>query len=611
MSQDLLSMVEPAPQEKEPLAVHIEGYEVQELIGGGGMGEVYRAVALNDGSVVALKLVAGRWTRDPEVVARFEREVAALLQLDHPNVVRLLDHGETADARHYLVMEYVDGCDLRRLLRAQRVEMERAFDIFGKVCAGVAHAHERGLAHRDIKPANILIGVDGTVKVADFGLAKTLVDTVAGYGFTQTRDTFGTPYYVAPEVTRDASAADARSDVYALGVLLYELLTGAVPMGQFTPLSVKSGLDRSIDALVNNALADDPARRLASVSGLASSVEAIAEDHRRGHVKQKRLKQWMAMAAAVFVLAIGAAFGAWYASQRDAAPKYAPPEAATKQSPWTNSLGMKFVPVPKTKLLFSVWETRIRDFEAFFAADTAVLPDWRTGPNDRRFTPSKKGGKEQSLNWRNPGTEFQQTPDHPVCGIFITNARMFCAWLTWKERLEGRIASHQRYRLPTSEEWSHAAGLRSRDPVSDAFEEAMRAGDPQGLANLGGVELRDLNSNRSLPELKRRDPFARTAPVGSFPPNVFGLYDMAGNLAELTDTEAPSKPEAPGAHYYYLRGGAWITNIPEYTRLEHRKEIRFNQAYPSTGFRIVLDLEPVPSAPQQIQNMQADEGTRD
>ncbi|MEQ1750711.1 MAG: bifunctional serine/threonine-protein kinase/formylglycine-generating enzyme family protein [Prosthecobacter sp.] len=610
MKVDLLSLNEPQLEEKEPLSIQVQGYEIQALIGGGGMGEVYRAVDLDDGEIVALKVVAGRLTRDPEVMARFETEVAALAQLDHPNVVRVLDHGETANGRQFLVMEYVDGCDLRRFLRAQRPDMERAFDIFAKVCAGVAHAHERGLAHRDIKPANILIGHEGAVKVADFGLAKTLTDTVAGYSFTQTRDTFGTPYYVAPEVARNAGAADERSDVYALGVLLYELLTGAVPMGQFTPLSEKTGLDRRIDAIVSHALADDPERRLRSVKELAAAVAQTAEEHRLGHVRQRRRLRLLAAAAIVTILGVGASVGAWYADKQNegSKPAHRPPTTATHEDPWTNSIGMKFVPVPKTNVLFSIWETRVRDFEAFFKADTAVLPDWRTGANDNRLNLKKpattkttpEGKVVPAYNWRNPGPGFEQTLDHPVCGVLMLNMRMFCAWLTWKDRMEGRIGDDQRYRLPTSDEWSHASGRRDKTAESRAMLDALEAGDSLATANFAGPEVIGPTSWEGYAHLERRDPFPRTAPVGSFAPNAHGIYDMSGNLIEWTDTEAPADPEKPKGRYYYIRGGSWGTGSGKLCRLEHRKSERFGTTGPTIGFRIVLDLKAAPAEPQEM-----------
>ncbi len=609
MKADLLSLGEPAIEEKEPLSIQVDGYEIQALIGGGGMGEVYRAVDSEDGEVVALKVVAGRLTRDPEVMARFETEVAALAQLDHPNVVRVLDHGETANGRRFLVMEFVDGCDLRRFLRAQRPDMERALDIFAKVCAGVAHAHERGLAHRDIKPANILIGHEGAVKVADFGLAKTLVDTVAGYSFTQTRDTFGTPYYVAPEVTRNAGAADARSDVYALGVLLYELLSGAVPMGQFTPISKKTGLDRRIDAIVSRALADDPARRLGSVTELAASIAQIAEAHRLGHARRRTRTRMLAAAAVVTILGIGAAVGAWYAGAQNerSKPVHRAPRTATREAPWTNSLGMKFVPVPKTHLLFSVWETRMRDFEEFFQADTAVLPNWRSGANDNRLLAAtrKKTGQTtgetvERHNWRNPGPGFEQSPDHPVCGVFLLNARMFCAWLTWKERLEGRIRDNQLYRLPTNDEWSLAAGNRDGDAELAAIKAALEAGDAQATANFAGPEVVGPMSWGDKAHLVRRDPFMRTAPVGSFAPSRLGLYDMSGNALEWTDTEAPPDEAAARARFFYLRGGSWSTGTGRACRLEHRKSERIGSTGPAIGFRVVLDLKAAPAKPQAI-----------
>ncbi len=612
MKVDLLTPDEPELEEKEPQAIHVQGYEILELVGGGGMGEVYRATVEDDDQVVALKVVAGRLTRDPEVTARFEAEIAAMSQLDHPNVVHVLDHGETANGRLFLVMEYVDGCDLRRLLRAQRLETERAFDVFLKVCAGVVHAHERGLAHRDIKPANILIGQDGTVKVADFGLAKTLVDTAAGYSFTQTRDTFGTPYYVAPEVTRRANTADARADVYALGVLLYELLSGAVPMGQFTPLSQITGLDRRIDSVVSRALADDPARRLGSVTELAASVEKIAAEHRLGPVKQKRRMKWLAAAAVIAVLGIGAAAGAWWSEKRagDQRPAFRAAATATKENPWSNSLGMKFVPVPETGILFSIWETRVRDFEAFFKADSAGTPDWRSGANDPRNMMGKGQPMANRLpgdaamepsTWLKPGMGFDQTPDHPVCGMDLLDARLFCAWLNWKEHLEGRLTEGQRYRVPSDEEWSRAALLDIDADFSTPMSDKSDGGDPNAEANFAGTEAPELQPwPLGTGSLSRRDPYPRTAPVGSFKPNALGVCDLSGNVAEWTDTGASSLKPGTRLRTYILRGGSWGSSNPRACRLESRQSDRLGRARPTFGFRIVLDLKAAPVAPRQM-----------
>ncbi len=153
-------------EEKEPVSIQVQGYEILDLVGGGAMGEVYRAVLNANGREVALKMLAGRLTRDPEVVARFAQAVKVQARLDHPNIVQVMDLDEMANGRHVLITEYVSGCDLQRLLRAERLETERAVDIFLKVCAGVADAHKHGVMHRDIKPANVIVGKEGVVKVA-------------------------------------------------------------------------------------------------------------------------------------------------------------------------------------------------------------------------------------------------------------------------------------------------------------------------------------------------------------------------------------------------------------------------------------------------------------
>lgn len=588
MKSGLMSLLDVPAAEKEAISLEIDGYEVHELIGGGGMGEVYRAKRLHDGQIVAIKVVAGRLTRDPEVTARFENEVSAMAQLSHENVVRVLDQGETTDGRHYLVSEFIDGCDLRRLLKAQRLETAKAFEIFDKVCAGIAHAHERGIVHRDIKPANILVGSDGTVKIADFGLAKTLVDTSHWYGFTQTRDTFGTPYYIAPEVTRQAGVADQRSDVYALGVLLYELLCGAVPMGQYTPLSQRIDIDKRIDTIIAEALADDPQRRTASVADLAAEVRKIATRHAS---RKKRSRLVFALAAAFAVLGLGGALGAWFAMSRHfqpAKPVFVKPASAAKEKPWENSLGMKFVPLPKRPLLISIYETRLRDYLAFSEAENAVLPDWRLGlANPRKQMRGFKTGREDKderneklSTWDSPG--FAQTPDHPVTGLDLVETRLFCAWLTWTERQQGRLTTQQAYRLPREAEWNEIA---SHDTTIWQREDA------NAQANFAGIEVTELdNWPADTPHFERRDPFPRTAPVGSFKPNALGLYDLFGNVAEWVDTPAPDSVGEGNVVLYGLRGGSWAAGQSRQARPDFHIGARPGRAQPNYGFRIVLDL---------------------
>ncbi len=591
MSLDMRGLLDEPAAERESIALNIVGYEVHELIGGGGMGEVYRSTRIATKEVVAIKIVAGRLTRDPEVTARFENEVSAISQLDHPNVVHVIDQGGVSnDGRHYLVTEFVDGCDLRRLMRAQRLEPARAFEIFAKVCAGIAHAHERGVVHRDLKPANILVGLDGTVKVADFGLAKTLADTSHWYGFTQTRDTFGTPYYIAPEVTRQAGKADARSDVYALGVLLYELLAGAVPMGQFTPLSQRIDIDKRIDVIIAEALADDPKRRTATVSALADAVAKIAAAHA---TRRRRSQLVMMIGSALGVLVFGGALGGWLMRGRHEPappPVFAKAMAATKVKPWDNSLGMKFVPLPGHPVLISIWETRLRDFKIFSEAEIALQPDWQLDAGtlrqqkiEQRKDADQTGPdmREHLATWETPG--FPQTPDDPACGIDMGDARLFCSWLSWRERNEGRLTATERYRLPTAEEWSAAVEQDDLRLLQD---------DKAALANFAGVEAHDAASwPADAAVLARRDPFARTSPVGSFKPNALGLYDMFGNVAEWVDTPKPHRVVESSAMLYGVFGGSWSTGAPFRGRAGYRSTMRAGRAQSNIGFRIVLELE--------------------
>ncbi len=253
--------------EHDLAGTRIGGHDVFERIGAGGMGTVYRG--RGPAGEVAIKVLRPGLGDDRRVaLARFAREAQALRRLDHPRVVRFLDHGEDGDVA-YIVTELVAGRDLSARLAAGRMALPEIVDVFGQVCDGVAAAHAAGIVHRDLKPANILVG-DAGVKVADFGLAQLGPDVVMTT-LTRTNVAMGTFHYLAPEQRKDARTVDHRADVWALGVILYEMLTGELPLGSFAPPA-----DRRADAIVRRALAPDPEARFATVAELGVAVRALA-----------------------------------------------------------------------------------------------------------------------------------------------------------------------------------------------------------------------------------------------------------------------------------------------------------------------------------------------
>jgi serine/threonine-protein kinase len=285
----------------------LAGTLLVERIGAGGMGTVYRA--RRGDTDVAIKVLRPGFGDDrKELLARFAREAEALRRLEHPRVVRFLDHGEDRDAA-YIVTELVEGRDLAARLAERRMTLAEIVDVFGQVCDGVAVAHAAGIVHRDLKPANILIGTDGA-KVADFGLAQIGVD-VSIPTLTRTNVAMGTFHYLAPEQRKDAHAVDHRTDVWALGVILYEMLTGELPLGSFTPPSTSGppGCDRRVDAIVRRALAPDPALRHARVDELARDVRAL--------VAPRRTRRLAVAAAATLVLAAGSTAVAFALTSHD------------------------------------------------------------------------------------------------------------------------------------------------------------------------------------------------------------------------------------------------------------------------------------------------------
>jgi hypothetical protein len=224
--------------------------------------------------VVALKVLPPHMADDPGFAERFNREARALAKLTHPNIVAVHDFGR-AGGYPYLLMEYVDGLTLRDLLNAGKISPTEALTIVPPICDALQSAHDQGVVHRDIKPENILIGKNGVVKIADFGLAKIVGGDRGDISLTAAADVMGTPHYMAPEQVEHPRDVDHRADIYSLGVVLYQMLTGELPIGRFGPPSRKVQIDVRLDEIVLRALEHEPERRYQQASGLKAAVETV------------------------------------------------------------------------------------------------------------------------------------------------------------------------------------------------------------------------------------------------------------------------------------------------------------------------------------------------
>ena len=265
-------------------------YELGELLGYGGMAEVHRGRDIRLGREVAIKVLRADLARDPSFLNRFRREAQAAAGLNHPSIVSVYDTGEDVvpggTTQPFIVMEYVEGRTLRDILKAEgRLPVRRAMEIAADVCGALDFSHRNGIVHRDIKPANVMITPTGAVKVMDFGIARALADNAATV--TQTANVIGTAQYLSPEQAR-GEAVDARSDVYSVGCLLYELVTGVPPFQGDSPVAVayqhvrenapapstrNPQVPRALDSIVMKALAKNPLNRYQSAGEMRTDLQ--------------------------------------------------------------------------------------------------------------------------------------------------------------------------------------------------------------------------------------------------------------------------------------------------------------------------------------------------
>ncbi|MGD0411979.1 MAG: serine/threonine-protein kinase [Verrucomicrobiota bacterium] len=259
--------------------------QILSFIGKGGMGAVYQARQPALDRLVALKILPPQAAGGPGFAERFNREARALARLNHPNIVAVHEFGQ-AGGSPFFIMEFVDGLTLRRLEQAGRLSPDEALRIVPQICEALQYAHDEGIVHRDIKPENILIDKKGRVKIADFGIAKILgpgggradlpvspeIGAAPRHGPT---GVIGTPHYMAPEQLEQPQSVDHRADIFSLGVVFYEMLTGQLPLGRFAPPSRKVQIDARLDEVVLRALEREPELRYQRAAEVKTEIDTI------------------------------------------------------------------------------------------------------------------------------------------------------------------------------------------------------------------------------------------------------------------------------------------------------------------------------------------------
>lgn len=604
-------------------------YRLCEIIGEGGFGNVWRAeqteVVKRE---VALKVVKlGMDTA--QVIARFNQERQALAALEHPNIATLLDAGVGPNGRPYFAMELVRGGTITRWCREHEATLEEQLRLFIQVCQAVQHAHEKGILHRDIKPSNVLVTeVDGAPvpKVIDFGIAKAMhsgsLDDLTM--LTREEQVIGTPVYMSPEQIEGGRRLDARSDVYALGALLYEMLTGeqafdvtsvssgglaavrelvletnperpstrlrqktaAAKRGEAADISLPSALPADLDWITMKALEKDRLRRYQTAAEFAADVQrhlenlpVLARPPSLGYKAGRWLRRHRRAVALTSIGAVAATAVMLAALHLEAEARRPKRITLAPGELHTNSLGMKFTTVPGTDVLMCIHETRNRDFAAYAAEVPGAVGLWMTGV----------------ATGIDPVVEDRD--NHPAARIDWEEAVAFCHWLS---RKEGRT-----YRLPTDREWSLAVGIGDKETwtsqttpdsvhkVPDHYPWEGGWPPPPGAGNYSDEALKAAVPSTPSFIQGYTDGFPTTAPVMQFRPNKLGLYDMGGNVSEWVEER-----RVPGDRCRVLRGAHWGSHLQDdlqrtmASSARHFLDMNIGMKAPQHGFRCVLEAVP-------------------
>jgi formylglycine-generating enzyme required for sulfatase activity len=623
-------------------------FHVRRLLGSGRFAMVAEADDPKLGRRVALKLPLPEVLADAKLRERLVREAQLAARLDHPGIVPVHEAVEAGPDVMFLVLGLVEGPTLDRWLALRApVPVDTACRLMAAVADAVQHAHDRHILHLDLKPSNILLdgrnellpGV-GTPRVADFGRARATAGSMPKTSVL----TAGTPGFMAPEQLRGPrSELTERTDVWALGVLLYQMLMGELPFGgkdfasaltalraaPIPPSARRPDLPRALDGVVRACLQFNPTDRYPSAAALGADLRAIAAGrppvHLPGSGRTHRRRMVAAFLAGAMAASVALVAVHEVQHQRDDPPKSGervptPPDklaaAATLTYPegkhFTNRLGMKLVRIepgeyvmgsPPTDSMrqegedqrvvrirqpfyLGQFEVTYEQFEAFVKDAHHITDAEKISPNGHPFggcgwSPRNHNVRFSSeFNWRNSG--YRQSPDHPVGNVSWDDAAAFCNWLTGYDGY--------RYDLPTEEEWEYAcrAGSKTRFPFGD---------DPKDIFQYARVTRESPAGLLGFFDRLREDVLPGPDPVGSHRPNDWGLYDMMGNQWEwcldgyagwedCRRARSPIRHQSLGSPLIRVcRGGSWDSGVNG-LRSAHRLPAEQKKAWVASGFRV-------------------------
>ena len=529
----------------------VQSYEIIERLGVGGMGIVYKAKHLFRNEVVAIKSLSPQYAIDPEFRRRFINEASILHNLDHKNIVRIIDFIEEPENLH-LIMEFVDGRTLDKIIGTEvgPIPYDKALPIFIQILEGVNYAHLKGVIHRDLKPSNIMVTKNNKIKITDFGIARLEGQT----GMTKTGTKMGTIYYMSPEQVR-GEHVNEQADIYSLGITLYEMLAGRLPFNKTETISDFMLMNK----IVSEELKDPREFYPYILEWLVNIIyKATAKDK---SARIKYVDEFISMLTTGKDAIIEKPVDKQPSKQITVPAEQKPSLEAPKQK--IESPKPKVFIEPEMVLIEggSFQRESSNALGLFKKTHTVTLDSFYIG----KYPVTQKGWKE--IMGSNP-SHFKGD-NLPVESVSWTDAQNF---LTKLNKNTG-----QKYRLPTEAEWEYAA----------------RGGNKsKGYKYSGSNYINEVAWHFGNSKLK-------THSVGSKNPNEIGIYDMSGNVCEWCSdwydgnyykTSPRNNPQGPSSGAYrVLRGGSWGSSDSN-CRSAYCLSINSDSRNPYFGFRIARDL---------------------